>query len=121
MSDARLRVPVYSDSASTLCFVAHRVLARLDDDLAALGVELVWRPLDLALLLGWRRGGAVPGARRRNAMRVAAEPGVPVAVAARWPAGGIQDEATMRTWLSRFAARQRSGERGARGPVGEAR
>ena len=43
-----LRVRVHYDFASTLCYVAHRALARLEGRISALGIELAWTPLDLA-------------------------------------------------------------------------
>ncbi|MGH9886432.1 MAG: hypothetical protein ACREBE_12935, partial [bacterium] len=74
--EPRLRARMYYDFASTLCYVAHRVFAELQPELDALGIELDWCPLDLAELLGWRRGVAVDEARFANAERVAAEFGV---------------------------------------------
>ena len=49
-------VRVYYDFASTLCYVAHRVLSRVEDDIAALGVTLEWRPIDLTMAAPWDRG-----------------------------------------------------------------
>jgi predicted DsbA family dithiol-disulfide isomerase len=77
-------VPVLYDFASTLCYVAHRVLECMTADLAALGVAPAWSPIDAARLLGWRRGAPLPEPRRRNAARVARELGVPVRVPERW-------------------------------------
>jgi 2-hydroxychromene-2-carboxylate isomerase len=85
---APLRVRVHYDFASTLCYVAHRALARIEGRIAALGVELAWTPLDLARLAGpWRAGAAVDALRRGNAARVADELGVPVRVPRIWPDG----------------------------------
>lgn len=78
---SRVTIPAYYDFASTICFVAHRVLERMHDELEAMGVELEWRPIDLARITGWRRGKVVEGPRRENALRVADELGV----AARMP------------------------------------
>lgn len=79
-------VPVLYDFASTLCYVAHRVVGRLDTELAALGIALDWQPVDLARLAGgWRRGAAIPAARRRNVERAAQELGVAVRVPETWP------------------------------------
>ena len=78
-----LVLPVHYDFASTICFVAHRVLERMADDLDALGVVLDWRPVDLVAIAGWRRGVIVDGPRRENALRVAEELGV---VGVRMPA-----------------------------------
>ncbi|MBM4335838.1 MAG: hypothetical protein FJ108_07995 [Deltaproteobacteria bacterium] len=80
-----LRARVYYDFASTLCYVAHRVFADLEPDLAALGVELEWQPLDLSELLGWPRGVVVDEARLSNASRVAAEFGIAVRPLPVWP------------------------------------
>lgn len=88
MSDAQLlRVRVHYDFASTLCYVAHRALARIGGPIEALGIELVWTPLDLTRLVGgWRAGAEIGELRRGNAARVAAELGVPVRVPHVWPA-----------------------------------
>lgn len=80
----RLRVPVYYDFASSLCYVAHRVSGRLEADLTELEIELAWSPLDLASLLGIQRGAELLPARRENAARVAGELGVPVTVPRLW-------------------------------------
>lgn len=69
----RLAIPVHYDFASTICYVAHRVLERMRPDLDALGVTLDWRPIDLVDLAGWRRGSEIEGPRRQNALRVARE------------------------------------------------
>jgi predicted DsbA family dithiol-disulfide isomerase len=81
-----LRVRVHYDFASSLCYVAHRALARLAAPLDALGIELVWTPLDLARLVGPHRpGAALDELRRANAARVAAELGVALRVPRIWP------------------------------------
>jgi predicted DsbA family dithiol-disulfide isomerase len=87
LSEAQtLRVRVHYDFASTLCYVAHRALARIAEPIAALGIELVWTPLDLTRLVGGRRPGAEIGElRRSNAARVAEELGVPVQAPRVWP------------------------------------
>lgn len=80
----RLRVSVYYDFASTICYVAHRVMERLTPTLDELCVDLVWRPLDLAQIAAYRRGGAIPAESRANAARVARELSVPARIPARW-------------------------------------
>jgi predicted DsbA family dithiol-disulfide isomerase len=79
-----IEIPVYYDFASTICYVTHRVMERRAAELEALGVALLWRPIDLARITGWPRGVEVEGPRRDNALRVAAEFGVPVHMPARW-------------------------------------
>ncbi len=81
---SRVTVPVHYDFASTICYVAHRVMERVAGELDELGVELRWEPVDLAALMGWRVGGKVEGLRRDNALRVAQELGVPVRMPTRW-------------------------------------
>jgi predicted DsbA family dithiol-disulfide isomerase len=49
-------IRVYYDFASTLCYVVHRVLSRIDEEIAALGVVLEWRPIDLTMAAPWDRG-----------------------------------------------------------------
>jgi predicted DsbA family dithiol-disulfide isomerase len=80
----RVVIPVHYDFASTICFVAHRVLERMQADLERMGVELDWRPLDLVQITGWRRGVVVEGPRRDNALRVAGELDVAVHMPAAW-------------------------------------
>jgi predicted DsbA family dithiol-disulfide isomerase len=80
----RTGIPVYYDFASSLCYVAHRVMGDLADDLRGLQLELVWRPLDLSSITGWKRGMAMTGPARENALRVARELGVAVRMPTRW-------------------------------------
>jgi predicted DsbA family dithiol-disulfide isomerase len=81
-----LRVRVHYDFASSLCYVAHRVMQRMEGALGELGVGLAWTPLDLARLVGpYRAGAKISDARRENALRVASELGVALSVPARWP------------------------------------
>jgi 2-hydroxychromene-2-carboxylate isomerase len=106
----RLRVPLYYDFASTICYVAHRVLGRLEEPIAELGIELEWRPLDLSGIVRRPRGLPLPEAARANAERVARELGVPVRVPPRWldsrPAAAaalaIDDAARGATWRERI-------------------
>jgi 2-hydroxychromene-2-carboxylate isomerase len=83
--DSRLRVPTYYDFASTLCYVAHRVWGDMRAELESLGIELVWKPLDLADLAGWPRGREVAPERLANAERVAKEHAIRVSPLRVWP------------------------------------
>jgi predicted DsbA family dithiol-disulfide isomerase len=80
----QLTIAVHYDFASTICFVAHRVLERMRSDLDEMGARLDWRPVDLSAITGWRRGMVVEGPRRENALRVAAELDVPVKMPGVW-------------------------------------
>jgi len=79
-----LRVLVYYDFASSLCYVAHRVMERMARELDELAVSLVWTPIDLTGITGWLRGAPIEGARRANALRVARELGVEVRMPGHW-------------------------------------
>lgn len=74
MSDAKpLHVRVHYDFASTLCYVAHRALARSRGPIEALGIELAWTPLELTRLVGGRRAGAEIGELQRGAAALLAD------------------------------------------------
>ena len=49
-------IRVYYDFASTLCYVAHRVMCRIEQEIGELGVVLEWRPIDLTMAAPWDRG-----------------------------------------------------------------
>lgn len=51
-----IKIRVYYDFASTLCYVAHRVITEIEPEIAELGVELEWRPIDLTMAAPWDRG-----------------------------------------------------------------
>ena len=85
MTEARITIPVWYDFASTLCYVAHRVMERMAPELEGLGLWLDWQPLDLTQLLGpYPRGEPMPDERRANARRVADDLGVAVDAPAVW-------------------------------------
>jgi len=79
-----IAIPIYYDFSSTICYVTHRAMERWASDLDELGVSLRWRPLDLARITGWPRGGEVEGERRAHALRIAEEFSVPVRMPPRW-------------------------------------
>ena len=80
----RLRVPVHYDFASSLCYVAHRVVGRMGDFLDEIGLELEWTPVDLTLLTGWRRGAPIDPMRLEDVRQIARALEVPIRVPARW-------------------------------------
>ncbi len=89
--DDPIIVPIHYDFASTLCFVAHRVMERIAHRFQASAhdagrppVHFEWTPLDLAALLNWNRGGVVPDDRLANARRVARELEVPAQTPRVW-------------------------------------
>jgi predicted DsbA family dithiol-disulfide isomerase len=78
----RTSVPVYFDYASTLCFVAWRVMAPLEPKLDLL---LRWLPVHIAAeSAAMAPGGAVPTEVRGRLERVAGDMGVALQIPARW-------------------------------------
>jgi predicted DsbA family dithiol-disulfide isomerase len=79
-----LHVRVYYDFASSLGYVAHRVMERMAHDLEEFGIVLDWTPLDLARITGWPRGVVVDEGRRANVLRVARELSVEIRMPVRF-------------------------------------
>jgi predicted DsbA family dithiol-disulfide isomerase len=79
-----VRVPVFYDFSSTICYFTHRVLGRLGSELDELGVVLDWLPIDLVEITAWRRGETFGPERTRNLERLSRELGVPVATPSHW-------------------------------------
>jgi 2-hydroxychromene-2-carboxylate isomerase len=85
MSDAEaIRVAVHYDFASSLCYVAHRSMARLAPFLEEIGVALDWTPIDLSGLMGWRPGARIAPHRLDDIRSIAAGLGVPIRIPSRW-------------------------------------
>jgi len=89
----RLAVPVHYDFASSLCYVAHRVLARMAPFFDDLAVDLAWTPVDLTRLTGWRRGEPLDATRMGDVRQIADSFGVPIRLPGHWldsrPAGAL--------------------------------
>jgi 2-hydroxychromene-2-carboxylate isomerase len=81
----RLRVPLHYDFGSSLCFVAHRVLARLAPFLEDRALDLVWTPLDLSGLANWRPGAPIAPHRRDEIAQIADALDVRIRIPRRWP------------------------------------
>ena len=78
------RVVIYYDFASSLCYVADRVMERMAPVLEELALELRWRPLDLTMLSHWRRGDEMREPARANTARVARELDVVLRIPSHW-------------------------------------
>ena len=76
---------VYYDFASSLSYVAHRVLARLDERLMAERIDLRWKAIDLTGVGNFQRGRLLDPARRQSLLRVAAALDVELDPPQRWP------------------------------------
>jgi predicted DsbA family dithiol-disulfide isomerase len=81
---APVRVPVFYDFSSTICYLTHRVLERLAPQLDELGIALAWHPIDLVAITAWQRGEPFGPERTRNLERLARELDVAVTTPAHW-------------------------------------
>ena len=90
--DTALEVFVYYDFASCLSYVAHRVLARLDDQLAEDRIDLRWKAIDLTGIGRFQRGRLLDPERRRSLIEVAAALDVELDPPARWPDSRLAGE-----------------------------
>jgi predicted DsbA family dithiol-disulfide isomerase len=79
---ARVVIPIYFDYASTLCYVAWRIVREIEDEL---GFEALWKGVPISLRDFRTRGGRnLTEAERHKVMLVAAETGVPVVPPENW-------------------------------------
>ena len=71
---SRIRIPIYFDYASTLCYIAWRIVAELEDEL---GFEALWKGVPIATRDFRFKPGRVLGEReRQKVLLVAAETGI---------------------------------------------
>jgi predicted DsbA family dithiol-disulfide isomerase len=78
----RLRIPIYFDYASTLCYIAWRIVTPLEDEL---GFEALWKGVPIAARDFRAKPGRVLGEReRQKVLFVAAETGIRVAPPSSW-------------------------------------
>lgn len=87
-----LEVFVYYDFASSLSYVAHRVLARIERQLADERVALRWKAIDLTGIGRFQRGRLLDPARRRSLLEVAAALDVELDPPERWPDSRLAGE-----------------------------
>lgn len=75
-------IPIYYDYASSLCYIAKKVMEQLDGQL---GIELVWKGVQIARRHpGWKNGERIGEEARGKIMRVARETGIPLRIPPRW-------------------------------------
>ncbi len=80
----KVRIRVYYDFASTLCYLAHRVLSEVEPELPELGVELEWRPIDLTMAAPWDRGDSFAPEIRDSVRNTGLALGLDVAMPDPW-------------------------------------
>ena len=75
-------VPIYYDYASSLCYVAKKVMAQLNGQLE---IELLWKGVQISRRhQGWKNGEMIGDEAKGKIFRVARETGVPLRVPERW-------------------------------------
>ena len=79
---SKVIIPVYYDFASSLCYVAKKVMEQLDGQL---DIELLWKGVQIARRHdGWKNGEMIGDEARGKIFRVARETGVELRVPERW-------------------------------------
>src|ERR1700682_1080287 len=79
---ARVRIPIFFDYASTLCYIAWRIVGELEGEL---GFEALWKGVPIAMRDHRANPGRVLGDREGEKVRmVAAETGIAVAPPKSW-------------------------------------
>src|SRR5208337_4250288 len=79
---SRIRIPIYFDYASTLCYIAWRIVSELEGEL---GFESLWKGVPISLRDFKARAGSELGPREyQKVIMVAAETGIRVAPPKTW-------------------------------------
>ena len=79
---ANVIVPIYYDYASSLCYVAKKVMEQLQGKLA---IELLWKGVQIARRhQGWKNGEMIGDEARGKIFRIARETEVELCVPERW-------------------------------------
>lgn len=100
-------IRLYYDFASTLCYVAHRVLSEIDAQITGLGVELEWRPLDLTSIVPWNRGDSFAPEVRSTVKNTALTLGVDTEMPDPWLDSRPASQIALSTTSSQNEARWR--------------
>ncbi len=75
-------IPIYYDYASSLCYVAKKVMEQLEGQLE---IELVWKGVQVSRRHpGWKNGEMIGDEAKGKIFRVARETGVTLRVPERW-------------------------------------
>lgn len=79
---AQVRIPIYFDYASTLCYIAWRIVRELESEL---GFEALWKGVPIAMRdFRAKPGRALGDLERQKVLMVAAETGILVAPPPSW-------------------------------------
>ncbi|MEM6705573.1 MAG: DsbA family protein, partial [Acidobacteriota bacterium] len=103
-----VKIRVYYDFASTLCYVAHRVITRVQNEITAEGIELEWRPVDLTMAAPWDRGDSFNDEVRESVRETALSLGVDIEMPDPWLDSRPASEIALATVNLKDEARWRS-------------
>ncbi len=79
---ANVKIPLYYDYASSLSYVAKRVMQQLDGQLE---IDLVWKGVQIARRhKGWKNGEMIGDEVKGKIVRISRDTGVPVRIPAKW-------------------------------------
>ena len=79
---ANVKIPVYYDYASSLSYIAKRVMEQLDGQLA---IDLLWKGVHIARRhKGWKNGEVIGDDAKGKIVRISRETGVPLRIPAKW-------------------------------------
>ena len=79
---ANVKIPIYYDYASSLSYVAKRVMQQLDGQLE---IDLVWKGVQIARRhKGWKNGEMIGDEVKGKIVRISRDTGVPVRIPAKW-------------------------------------
>src|SRR5215468_4124229 len=79
---AQVIVPIYYDYASSLCYVAKKVMEQLQ---AKLAIELLWKGVQISRRhQGWKNGEMIGDEAKGKIFRIARETGITLRVPERW-------------------------------------
>ncbi len=79
---ANVKIPLYYDYASSLSYVAKRVMQQLNGQLE---IDLLWKGVQIARRhKGWKNGEMIGDEVKGKIVRISRDTGVPVRIPAKW-------------------------------------
>ena len=79
---ANVKIPLYYDYASSLSYVAKRVMQQLDGQLE---IDLLWKGVQIARRHnGWKNGEMIGDEVKGKIVRISRDTGVPLRIPAKW-------------------------------------
>jgi len=79
---ANVKIPLYYDYASSLSYIAKRVMQQLDGQLE---IDLLWKGVQIARRhKGWKNGEMIGDEVKGKIVRISRDTGVPLRIPAKW-------------------------------------